>query len=225
MSKNQDCCKKAIDGEGHIDRDSQDVDFAMVIVRRMLGVPKMVPEIRLSSTCVSRAHFLQWDPQIFVPGPIWATVSFPSDRDITDSDIFLFTAVLFFVDNKMRHGEPEHRVWRELCHAWDTTFRLAPGEVRPNRAERRYGFLFGHQKWPEFALDIAISGESGRFLCSGEEDWLKDCLYHYTSNLDSLEKLHDVRGSMVTEGPRWWRRAEDGKFEWMPKRFWGANSR
>ena len=48
--------------------------------------PNIVREVRLSSTRVCRQHFLQWDPQVFMPGPIWQSVSFPPDRDITDSD-------------------------------------------------------------------------------------------------------------------------------------------
>ena len=51
--------------------------------------PRIVPERRLSSTRVCRQHFLQWDPQVFMPGPNWQSVSFPPDRDVTDSDVYL----------------------------------------------------------------------------------------------------------------------------------------
>lgn len=122
----------------------------------------------------------------------------------------------------MRDGEP--RVWRELIHAWDSTFHLAPGEIRPNVNAGRYGRLLDQaHAWPELALDTAISGESS-LLSSGEENWLKDCLRHYVS-LDSLEKVLEVRASMVTEGPRWWRSPDNGDVVWIPKRFWGANGR
>ena len=33
--------------------------------------PRIVREVRLSSTRVCRQHFLPWDPQVFMPGPIW----------------------------------------------------------------------------------------------------------------------------------------------------------
>ena len=87
--------------------------------------PRIVREVRLSSTRVCRQHFLQWDPQVFMPGHIWQSVSFQPDRDVTDSDVYLFVAVLFFVDKNLRDGEP--RVWRELNAAWDAKFGLAPG--------------------------------------------------------------------------------------------------
>ena len=45
------------------------------------------------------------------------TQVFPPGRAVTESRISLF---------KMP------RVWRDLIHAWDSTFRLAPGEIRPN---------------------------------------------------------------------------------------------
>ena len=51
--------------------------------------PRIVPERRLSSTRVCRQHFLQWDPQVFMLGLIWQSVSFPPDRDVTDSDVYL----------------------------------------------------------------------------------------------------------------------------------------
>ena len=46
--------------------------------------PRIVPETRLSSTRICRQHFVQWDQQVFMPGPIWKSVSFPPDRDIAD---------------------------------------------------------------------------------------------------------------------------------------------
>ena len=87
--------------------------------------PRIVQEVRLSSTRVCLQHFIQWDPQLFMPGPIWQSVSFPTDRDITDNEIYLCVAVLFFVDKNLRDGEP--RVWNKLNAAWDTKFGLAPG--------------------------------------------------------------------------------------------------
>lgn len=200
----------------------EDAQEVVESVRIFLDLPKMVPEKRLTSTHVSRQHFLQWDPQVFVPGKIWDTVTFP--QDITNSKIYLFTAVLFSRDDRMRVGEP--RVWKELCTAWDATFGLAPGELRPNVEERRYGSLCQvvdtTHRWPEQPLDYAISGEC-HLHTRGEDSWLRDCLYHYDPP-DSLEKLSDLRSSMVTEGPRWWRTPENGEIKWMPKRFWGANA-
>ena len=100
----------------------------------------------------------------------------------------------------MREGEP--RVWRELIAASDAKFGLASGELRPNVNKRRYGSLFGTHTWSTLPLDYAISGEC--HLCTrGEERWLKDCLNHYDAMIDSLDKLHDTRECMVTEGPRW----------------------
>ena len=58
-------------------------------------------------------------------GPIWESVYFPPDCDSTDSKIYLFVAVLFFVDKNLRDGKP--RVWRELNAAWDAKFGLPAG--------------------------------------------------------------------------------------------------
>jgi hypothetical protein len=193
-------------------------------VRDLLNLQKMVPEIRLTAARVTKEHFLQWDPRVFMSGNIWHTVSF-SGADITNSDIYLFVAVVFLVDNKMREGEP--RVWSELLAAWDATFGLAPGELRPNVDARRYGSLLhpaDRDGWSGHPLDYALSGER-HLLGRVEHTWLQDCLYHYNPMIDSLEKLHDVRDSMVTEGPRWWRTPEHGDVVWMPQRFWGANER
>ena len=38
---------------------------------------------------------------MFMAGPIWQNVSFPPEGDITDSKIYLFVAVLFFVDKNL----------------------------------------------------------------------------------------------------------------------------
>ena len=71
-----------------------------------------------------------------MPGPIWQSVSFPTDRDITDSEINLFVAVLldlFFVFTNLHDGVP--RLWRELnlrAELEDAKLGLAPG-VRPSR--------------------------------------------------------------------------------------------
>ncbi len=78
-------------------------------LRIYFNLPKMVPEIILPD-CVSRQLFLQWDPQVFWPGSIWRTVSFLPDGKMTDNEHYLFVAVVFSVDNRMREGEP--RVFR-----------------------------------------------------------------------------------------------------------------
>lgn len=201
---------------------SDELEEKLEHIRRILDLPRMVPDISLPSDSVTTKHFLQWDPQVFFPGPIWNSVSFPPGRAVTESGIYLFVAVMFFVDNKMRAGEP--RVWRELIHAWDSTFCLAPGESRPNVSAGRYGSLLGGEpECPELPLDCAISGESCR-LTRGEENWLKDCLRYYVS-LHSMEEVLEVRASMVTEGPRWWSSPDNGDIVWIPKRYWGANGR
>ena len=71
-------------------------------------------------------------------GHVWQSVSFPPDRDVTDSYVYLFVSVLFFVDKNLRDGEP--RFWRELNAAWDAKFGLAPGG-RPTWADNRYGSI------------------------------------------------------------------------------------
>ena len=70
---------------------------------------------------------------------------------------------------------------------------------------------------PGLSLDLAISGECD-LLGYWEEQWLKDCLSRYSSEepIDSLEKLHDVRARMNSEGPRWWREPGNGGIVWMP---------
>ena len=148
----------------------EDPDFAENL-RIYFKLPKMVPEMILPD-CVSRHHFLQWDPRVFRQGSIWRTVSFRPGRKIYRSKIYLFVAVVFFVDNRMREGEP--RVWRELIAAWDATFGLADGELRPNVHERRYGSLTDPALgWSGTALDYALSGESCN-LAREEHTWLKD---------------------------------------------------
>ena len=52
--------------------------------RRRIGL-----ESRLFFTRVCRQHFVQWDPHVFMLGPIWESVYFPPDRDITDSQVYL----------------------------------------------------------------------------------------------------------------------------------------
>ena len=115
----------------------EDPDFAENL-RIYFNLPKMVQEITLSDR-VSRHHFLQWDPRVFSPGQgsILRTVSFRQGRKNYRSKIYLFVSVVFFIDNRMREGEP--RVWRELIAAWDATFGLA--DLRPNVHGRRYGSL------------------------------------------------------------------------------------
>ena len=156
-----------------------------------------------------------------MPGPIWQSVSFPPDRDITDTEFYLFVAVLFFVDKNLRDGEP--RVWNELNAAWDAKFGLATGG-RPTWDDQRYGSLVlggfigdggvnatvqsmvdptqtvSMHIRPGLSLDLAISGECD-LLGYWEEQWLKDCLSRYSSEepIDSLEKLHDVRARMNSE--------------------------
>ena len=80
------------------------------------AIVQLLPEILLSSVCVSQEHSVNWDPKVFNPGRIWNSVSFPQDHDITDSDIYLFVAFLFYVDKTLRNWEP--RVWKELNAAW-----------------------------------------------------------------------------------------------------------
>ena len=77
---------------------------------------------------------------------------------------------------------------------------------------------------PGLSLDLAISGECD-LLGYWEEQRLKDCLSRYSSEdpIDSLEKLHDVRARMNSEGPRWWREPGNGGIVWMPSEFWGLN--
>ena len=194
-------------------------------LRIYLNLPKMVPEIILPD-CVTRQHFLQWDPRVFCPGSIWRTVSFLGK--ITDYEHFLFVAVVFSKDKRMQEGEP--RVWKELIAAWDAAFNLAPGERRPNVAERRYGSLTVIDtalQWSGYALLLAMDDTEKCNHSREEHAWLKDCYYRYDGKIDSLKKMHNVRGRMVTEGPRWWRAPEPvtvgGELHWMPKRFWGAN--
>ena len=211
-----------IDG---IERDpvSEELEETLERIRRMLDLPPRVPEITLTSARITPQTFLHWDPRVFRSDPIWSSVSFPPDQDLTASGmLYLFVAVVFFVDNRMRAGEP--RVWRELLHAWDSTFRLAPGESTPDVDAGRYGSLLdAPASFQDRPLECAISGECRR-LTRGEENWLKDCLRYYVP-LDSLETVLEVRASMITEGPRWWRSPDNGELVWIPKRFWGANGR
>ena len=55
---------------------------------------------------------------------------------------------------------------------------------------------------PGLSLDLAISDKCD-LLGYLEAKWLKDCLSRYEVPLDSLEKLHEARAWMNTEGPRW----------------------
>ena len=55
--------------------------------------PRIGLESRLFFTRVCRQHFVQWDLQVFLQGPIWQSVSSPLYSDITDSKIYLFIAV------------------------------------------------------------------------------------------------------------------------------------
>ena len=192
-------------------------------IRRVVNLPPRVPELVLTSDRIAPHHFLQWDPRVFRSGPIWNSVSFPPGQDLTESGLpYLFVAVVFFVDNRMRVGEP--RVWRELLHAWDTTFGLASGESTPDVGAGRYGSLLdAPASFLDRPLECAISGESYR-LNREEQNWLKDCLRYYVP-LDSLETVLEVREFMVTEGPRWWRSPDNEELEWILKRYWGANGR
>ncbi len=104
----------------------------------------------------------------------------------------------------------EGAVWCIGRYIW-----LAPGELRHIVTELRYGSLLQPDQHP---LDCAVSGKC-HLLTRG---WLRD--YHYDPP-DAVEKLHDVRTSMVTEGPRWWWTPENGDIVWMRKRFWEANGR
>ena len=102
-------------------------------------------------------------------GPIWQSVSFPPDRDITDSEIYLIVAVLFFVDKNLRDGEP--RVRRELNPAWDEKFGLPPGG-RPTWVYQRYGSLL-----------LRLRGFYGlQELGGGLLYFLNDCLHKLRSS-------------------------------------------
>ena len=74
---------------------------------------------------------------------------------------------------------------------------------------------------PGLSLDLAISGECD-LLGYLEENWLKDCLSRYEAPLDSLEKLHEARAWIKTEGPRWWREPGNGGIVWMSSEFWDS---
>ena len=52
----------------------EDPEFAEDL-RIYFNLPIMVPEILLPGR-VTRQHFLQWHPRVFMPGSIWRTVSF-----------------------------------------------------------------------------------------------------------------------------------------------------
>jgi hypothetical protein len=85
---------------------SEELEATLERNLRMLDLPRMVPEVELASDRTTPQHFLQWDPRVFVLGPIWNSVSFPPGRAVTESGLYLFVIVLFFVDNKMRDWEP-----------------------------------------------------------------------------------------------------------------------
>ena len=58
-----------------------------------------IPNLLLSRPCHALEVFMPgriW--KVFMPGRIWNSVLFPPDHDITDSSIYLFVAVLFYVD-------------------------------------------------------------------------------------------------------------------------------
>lgn len=81
-----------IDGiEG--DPVSEELEEMLERIRHMLDLPRMVPEIALTSDRVTPEHFLQWDPRVFLPGMIWNSVFFPPGRAVTESGIHLFVAV------------------------------------------------------------------------------------------------------------------------------------
>ena len=68
-------------------RDSELLEHTIGLIEIMMNQrrPRIVPEAPLSSTRVCCQHFVQWDPQVFMQGLIWQSVSFPPDGDITDS--------------------------------------------------------------------------------------------------------------------------------------------
>ena len=121
--------------------------------------------------------------------------------------------------------DEEPQVWRELGTAWDAKFGLAPGG-RSTWDDQRYGFLLlggfycdggvhatvqsmvnpttqtvSMRIWPGLPPDLAISCEC-YLLGNWEEQWLKDCLSRYAALIDPLEKLHEVRVWMNSEGLR-----------------------
>jgi len=226
--------------------DGNDAQTSLLDLRPKIKAP--ILERRLSSTTVTPEHFLNWDPRVFIKGKIWKSVSFPPGRDITDNELFMFVAVLFFVDKNLRKDEP--RVWNELRAAWDAKFGVDSDEA-VGWGDRRYGqLLWGgelgdgdkfvtvmrpytgpperHGKprpvpaWPGISLDLAISGECQSYGPVAE-NWMKDCLRYYRPPIDSLKKLFKIRGDMRLEGPRWWRPEahHDGGVSWMPERYWG----
>jgi hypothetical protein len=126
--------------------EAEDPDFAENL-QIYFSLPKKVPEIIILPDCVSRHHFLQWDPRVFMQGSILRTVSFLPDGKITYNECYLFVAVVFLLENRMREGEP--RVWRELPLSlspspslplillWTGAARLhPPGRCRPLRSAR-----------------------------------------------------------------------------------------
>ena len=65
------------------------LEDAIALIEMNRSRQRIVPGARLSSYRVCRQHFVQWDPQVFMPGPIWQSVPFPPVRDITDSQVYL----------------------------------------------------------------------------------------------------------------------------------------
>ena len=88
------------------------LEDTIALIKMNQGWPSIVPEARLSSMRFCRQNFVQWDPKVFMLGPVWPSFSFPQERDITGSEIYVFVALLFFLDKNLMDGEPFF--WREL---------------------------------------------------------------------------------------------------------------
>ena len=96
--------------------------------------PRIVPEARLSFTRVCRQHFVQLDPQLFIPGPIWQSVSFTPGRDVTDSEIYLFVAVLFFSGQESAGWRASGLEGAECCMGREIRLGLGGATIRtPHR--------------------------------------------------------------------------------------------
>ena len=62
------------------DRDTLEMlEGTIATIEWMLHQPRIIQEVRLSSTRVRRQHLLQLDSQVYImmPGHIWQSVSFP----------------------------------------------------------------------------------------------------------------------------------------------------
>ena len=154
---------------------------------------------------------------------IWQSVSFPPDRDVTDSDVYR----CILCGHESAGWRASGLEGAECCVGRE--IRPGPGGAT-NMGQRSLWFhcIWGILRWLECLCHGTINGRSysdreyahSAWTVSGprhqrrmrsawllEEQWLKDCLSRYSSQdpIDSLEKLHDVRARMnseVVEGAR-----------------------